>query len=200
MLQFRRIFAMFTLTLGGIFQGPYKALIRALRPIHLAEFRALDKDKSGAKALQLLTDRVLQQVSHAEQWSSSLPMSVDKKSSTPTVLHKRMAGTDTPCKSQALCTIDSLIANKCSYMRKGMQLAYQGLNVVVHVMGALITALCGCLYVLTQARCILSTVPPICIRPYSVYAKAFSGSVQMWESVKSTTKTCILHGSPLISS
>lgn len=118
----------------------------------------------------------------------------------PMMLNMKMVLADTPCNSQTLCSIDGLLANKCSYMRKGMQLAYQGLNVVVHVMGVLTTVLCGCLFVFGEAKCILSAVPPICIRPYSVYSKAFSGSVQMWESVKSSTKTCILHGSPMISS
>merc|ERR1712166_294724 len=85
----------------------------------------------------------------------------------PMMLKTKMIMADTPCNSQTLCSIDGLVANKCSYMRQGMQLAYQGLNLVVHVMGVLITALCGCLFVLTQARCVFWTIPPVCIRPYS---------------------------------
>jgi len=137
--------------------------------------------------------------------------------------------------------LDASIFNcRCSYMRQGMQLAYQGLNLVVR---AQLSISKGCdnivlwagsrhgrshysavwlydkyvwlcpflparfyvllrpgLFVLTRARCVLWTTPPVCIRPYSVYSKAFSQSVQMWESVKSMTKTCIMHGSPMISS
>merc|ERR1712061_322907 len=93
----------------------------------------------------------------------------------PMMLNAKMTLADTPCNSQTLCTIDALVANKCSYMRQGLQLAYQGLNIVAHVMGVLVTLLCGCIFVAGGARCVLSFLPPICIRPYSVYSKAFSG-------------------------
>lgn len=159
----------------------------------------------GEHALHLIADHVLQQASYLERLSESASKSTQasgfkSRSKQPVVLKMKTIMADTPCNSQTLCSIDGLIANKCSYMRKGMQLAYQGLNLAVHVMGVLITVLCGCLFVFTQAKCVLFAVPPICIRPYSVYSKAFSGSVQMWESVKSMTKTCIMHGSPMISS
>jgi len=161
----------------------------------------------SASALDLAADRLLQKVDHADQVRSmfagstaSFNNDLNKQTKLSLVPVSRTVSADTPCNSETLCSIDGLAANKCSYMRKGLQIAYQGLNIVVHVMGVLITALCGCLFVFTQAKCILSNIPPVCIRPYSVYSKAFSGSVQMWESVKSMTKTCIIHGSPKISS
>merc|ERR1719424_1493214 len=157
----------------------------------------------GGHALHLLADHVLQQANYVESLASSKSTqynNIKSVSRQPMMLKTKMIMADTPCNSQTLCSIDGLVANKCSYMRKGMQLAYQGLNIAVHVMGVLITVLCGCLFILTQAKCILFMVPPICIRPYTVYSKAFSGSVQMWESVKSMTKTCIMHGSPMVSS
>lgn len=171
--------------------------------------RSARKDLAGARAMDVLADHVLQQVDHSnslqQTFSQSLSDSLTQKglrhkTRQPTMANAKIALADTPCNSQTLCSIDGLVANKCSYMRKGIQLAYQSLNVVVHVLGALITALCGCIFVFTQAICVLKAVPPICIRPYSVYAKAFAGSVQTWESVKSMTKTCIMHGSPAISS
>merc|ERR1712224_791438 len=105
---------------------------------------------------------------------------------------------DTPCNSKVQCSLYSMKANKCSYARKGLQVAYQVLNVLVHVFATLITALCGCLFVGPAAVCVLKLIPPICVFPYNVYGKALSASISLWESVKSETMTCMNHGHPLI--
>lgn len=167
-------------------------------------------DDSGESALNLLADRLTQQANDAEHFRQSFAKSTTATSSAkshdkgkllqPMMLNMKMILADTPCNAQTLCSIDALVANKCSFRRKAQQLSYQGLNVVVHVMAVLITMLCSCMYVIGAARCILSLIPPVCQRPYSVYSKAFSQSMGMWETVKASTKTCIIHGSPLISS
>merc|ERR1711966_227423 len=169
------------------------------------ELQNATADTRGGTSLRYVADHLSEQVSYVSRLRDSFADSGEKTKEMGrvrqhTTLDTKAALADTPCNSQASCSLAALAANKCSYMRQGMQRAYQGLNVVVHVMGALVTVLCGCIFVFTQAKCVLSFVPPVCIRPYSVYSKAFSGSVQMWESVKSMTKTCIMHGSPMISS
>jgi hypothetical protein len=108
--------------------------------------------------------------------------------------------TDTACASNAACKLKSMMANKCNYGREALQLAYQGLNIAAHVMGVVITLLCGCLFVHSTAVCVLQSVPPICIFPYNVYGKVYSGSEQLWESVKGATKTCMMHGDVMIAS
>ena len=129
----------------------------------------------------------------------------------------------------------TFVCVRCSYMRQGLQLAYQSLNIVVcslrsadlltrldailhtkaHVMGVLVTLLCGCEHfdhsaydhrhstvcfhakvyslgdrlVVSCSSChrVIDSIAPLvhalwrsvivsaCIRPYSVYSKAFSG-------------------------
>jgi hypothetical protein len=44
------------------------------------------------------------------------------------------------------------------------------------------------------STCAMRYVPQVCTFPYTVYAKAFAGSAQVWEAVKASTKTCVLHG------
>ena len=77
---------------------------------------------------------------------------------------------------------------------------YQGMNVAAHTFAVLVSLLCGCVNIHTSAMCVLQSVPPICVFPYNVYSKVYSGSIQLWEAVKGSTKTCILHGDAAISS
>jgi len=56
------------------------------------------------------------------------------------------------------------------------------------------------MFVHSKAVCVLANVPEVCIFPYSIYGKVVSGSVQLWESVKGATKTCMLHGDVRVSS
>lgn len=104
------------------------------------------------------------------------------------------------CGSKTACLIKSMLANKCNYGRVGLQMAYKGVNIVVHIMGVLTSLLCGCLYVHRAAVCVLQVVPPVCTFPYSVYSKLFKVSQQLWESGKSVTNVCMVHGSALVSS
>jgi len=106
-------------------------------------------------------------------------------------------GDGTGCASDALCSIKNLVANACNYGRAAMQATYQGVNVVVHVMGVLITALCGCLNVLTTAVCVLQSVPPTCQLPYRVFGKLWTASIQLWEATKGSTQMCMMHATPL---
>merc|ERR1712183_1096742 len=65
---------------------------------------------------------------------------------------------DTPCASETACKIQERIANKCSYAREVMQLVYEAVNVVAHIIAVVITRLCGCL---CAARRILSFHMPL---------------------------------------
>merc|ERR1711937_465640 len=107
---------------------------------------------------------------------------------------------DVPCSSQASCKIKEAFANRCNYGRVVLQPIYQSVNVLAHVMAVLISALCGCVHVGSLATCFLGTVPQTCVFPYSVYSTAYTASAQLWEAVKATTKTCILHGDYLVAS
>ena len=103
----------------------------------------------------------------------------------------------TPCSSPASCAIASLAANKCNYGRVALQEAYGDLNVATHVLGALVSSLCGCVHVGSSSVCALKSLPPSCTFPYAVYSKAFAGSVQVWEAVKAATNTCNVHRAPV---
>ena len=98
------------------------------------------------------------------------------------------------CATPASCALKALGANKCNYARVALQQAYNELNVATHVLGVLVSSLCGCLHSGHVSTCAMRSVPQVCTCPYTVYAKAFAGSAQVWEAVKASTKTCVLHG------
>ena len=104
----------------------------------------------------------------------------------------------TACNSPAECALKEAAANRCNYGRVALQDTYKSLNVVAHVMGAAISSLCGCIHVDRQSRCVLGNVPATCVFPYTVYSKVFAGTVQAWEAVKASTKSCIVHRGPAI--
>jgi len=105
---------------------------------------------------------------------------------------------DTACGTPAECELRELSINKCNYGRLALQNTYNSLNVVAHVLGSLVSTLCGCVHVEHVSHCILQNVPPMCTFPYTVYSKVFAGSVQVWEAVKASTKSCMMHRGPAI--
>merc|ERR1712050_630942 len=107
---------------------------------------------------------------------------------------------DTACATPAGCKLKSLAANKCNFGRVAMQTTYQSMNLVTHTLGVVTSLLCGCVNAGNVATCVLATVPEVCVFPYNVYSKIYSGSVQMWEAMKSATKRCMLHGDVTVSS
>lgn len=102
------------------------------------------------------------------------------------------------CSTPAACAAKTLGANKCNYARIALQQAYNELNVATHALGVLVSSLCGCVHSGHVSTCALRGVPAACAFPYTVYAKAFAGSIQVWEAVKASTATCILHGDPAL--
>lgn len=105
-----------------------------------------------------------------------------------------LAASGVACSTPAACAIKALGANKCNYARVALQKAYNELNVATHSLGVLVSSLCGCLHSGHVSVCAMRGVPAVCTFPYTVYAKAFAGSAQVWEAVKASTATCILHG------
>ena len=105
-----------------------------------------------------------------------------------------LSASGVPCSTPAACAAKTLGANKCNYARIALQQSYNELNVATHALGELVSSLCGCVRAGHVTTCALRAVPAACTFPYTVYAKAFAGSVQVWEAVKASTSTCILHG------
>jgi hypothetical protein len=100
------------------------------------------------------------------------------------------------CSTPSSCAMKTLGANKCNYARLALQQAYKELNVATHVLGVLVSSLCGCMRSGHVSSCAMRSVPAACNFPYIVYSKAFAGSAQVWEAVKASTQTCIIHGGP----
>lgn len=147
--------------------------------------------------------------SQAEDFSRSLMHGApgESASSSPMAsqvqLRSKIGGrgvTDTPCTSPGTCAMLERLSNVCNYGRVGIVAAYQAINIGVHIVSMLTTLLCACLNVLSFSFCILKVVTPICVLVNNFYGGLFSNSVGLWESVKGNTKTCIMHGFPLISS
>ena len=92
----------------------------------------------------------------------------------------------------------AMAANKCNYARVALQGAYNELNIATHVLGTMVSSLCGCVHAGHVSTCALRTLPAVCAFPYTVYSRAFAGSVQVWEAVKAATKKCIIHRDPSI--
>lgn len=152
-------------------------------------------------ALALLSERALRGLDDAGRLQET-----SQSSSRSIAAHQQLAlplkelSTDTACATPMTCKLRGMIANKCNYGREALQAAYQGINIAAHVMGVLITQLCGCLYVHEKVVCLLGSVPEVCVFPYNVYSKTFAGSIQMWEAIKGATKSCMLHGDASIAS
>ena len=154
--------------------------------------------------LNSMSDRGLAQIETAQDLMKAVSAgTIDAGTS-----HRHMAGMeliaeqarskDTACGTPAECALRELATNKCNYGRVALQTTYNSLNVVAHVMGALVSSLCGCVHVQQVSHCILQNVPPMCTFPYTVYSKVFAGSVQVWEAVKASTKSCMVHRGPAI--
>ena len=108
--------------------------------------------------------------------------------------------TDTPCASPGTCSMLEKMGNVCNYGRVGIVAAYQAINIGVHIVSMLTAILCACLNVLTFSFCVLKTFTPGCVLVNNFYGSLFTNSMSLWEAVKGTTKTCIMHGFPLIAS
>jgi hypothetical protein len=108
-------------------------------------------------------------------------------------MHRGAELADTPCDTPAACAMKEREANRCNYGRAALLSAYNDVNVLVHVLSAMVSTLCGCVHVQQVSHCALHQVPQSCVFPYTVYSKAFAGSVQLWEAVKASTSRCSVH-------
>ena len=108
-------------------------------------------------------------------------------------VHSGASLAGTPCATPAACAMKEREANRCNYARAALLSAYNDVNVLVHVLSAMVSTLCGCVQVQQVSHCALHKVPQACVFPYTVYSKAFAGSVQLWEAVKASTNKCSVH-------
>ena len=108
-------------------------------------------------------------------------------------LHRGAGLAGTPCATPAACAMKEREANRCNYARAALLSAYNDVNVLVHVLSTMVSTLCGCVHVQQVTHCALHQVPQACVFPYTVYSKAFAGSVQLWEAVKASTSRCSVH-------
>ena len=155
--------------------------------------------ESGSKSvfvMNSMSDRGLEQIERAHGLMQAVSVGTEVvKGSDVGPLSK-----DTACATPAECELRELAVNKCTYGRAALQNTYNSLNVVAHVLGSLVSSLCGCVHVEHVSHCILQNVPSMCTFPYTVYSKVFAGSVQVWEAVKASTKSCMMHKGPAIQS
>ena len=156
----------------------------------------------GFGLLKLLSGNVAESLSRAKRLAET---SAASRFATEIAGHKRMRGAskafaseNVPCATPAACAIKAMAANKCNYARAALQSSYNELNIATHVLGVLVSSLCGCVHTGHVSTCALRSLPAACTFPYTVYSKAFAGSVQVWEAVKASTKKCIVHRDPAI--
>jgi hypothetical protein len=183
------------------------ALAITKSPVELAE-AALARTCGGQCLAFLHTRAVLAPVSANTSSGDALIMDVagevGRRLGEASALTAQDVATDVPalpaspaviaCATPASCALKALAANKCNYARVALQHAYNELNVATHVLGVLVSSLCGCLHSGHVSSCAMRSMPQVCGFPYTVYAKAYAGSVQAWEAVKASTKSCVLHG------
>lgn len=148
-----------------------------------------------ARVLESMSKHGLEQMENAHVLMQSV---VSKAETVVRSNVGQVRSEDTACGTPAECELRELAVNKCNYGRLALQNTYNSLNVVAHVLGSLVSTLCGCVHVEHVSHCILQNVPPMCTFPYTVYSKVFAGSVQVWEAVKASTKSCMLHRGPAI--
>merc|ERR1712110_20265 len=163
-----------------------------------------EPEKFWESALAVFTDKTMGQVDYAKRLQASMTSSSQSTLKHSLKTHRakgllKLMNSDTACAMSTTCKLRGMVANKCNYGRAGMNLVYQGINLAIHVLGIVITLLCGCLYIHTMATCVLQSVPPICVFPYNVYGKIWTASIQIWEGTKAITKMCMMHGSMTVS-
>ena len=146
-----------------------QAALRSLEALHIAEQASALAANNSADALKLGEHDAMVSV------------------------HRGAELADTPCSTPAACAMKEREANRCNYARAALLSAYNDVNVLVHVLSAMVSTLCGCVHVQQVSYCVLHQVPQACVFPYTVYSKAFAGSVQLWEAVKASTNRCSVH-------
>ncbi|AFZ80177.1 hypothetical protein BEWA_030300 [Theileria equi strain WA] len=67
--------------------------------------------------------------------------------------------TDTPCRTQAGCRRLEILINLCTYIRGGTQFAYDIFATMVHVLGSMLSVLCGCVFIGPVHICFLKNFP-----------------------------------------
>ncbi|XP_954332.1 uncharacterized protein TA20855 [Theileria annulata] len=67
--------------------------------------------------------------------------------------------TDTPCSTQASCDKLAMLMNLCSYIRSGVGFAYDIYATMIHVLGNMLSVLCGCIFVGPAHVCLLKNFP-----------------------------------------
>ena len=190
---------------GGSLAKSCGASCTSLLQTMVAQLNRTADAPSGAEnfdLLSMLAGNVEQSLARAKDLASSPTGSTLAKAASR---HRSFRGEsrafeseNVPCATPAACAIKAMAANKCNYARVALQGAYNELNVATHVLGVLVSSLCGCVHTGQVSTCALRTLPPVCAFPYTVYSKAFAGSVQVWEAVKAATKKCIIHRDPAI--
>ncbi|UVC49422.1 hypothetical protein MACK_003253 [Theileria orientalis] len=102
--------------------------------------------------------------------------------------------TDTPCSTQAGCDKLEMLMNLCSYIRGGTSFAYDIFATMVHVLGNMLSVLCGCIFVGPAQVCLLKNFPYTCRIPYPAFSQLFQSTYGVWELVKITTNLCRVYG------
>ena len=154
-----------------------------------------DTGRKEVLVMNSVSDRGLEQMEAAQGLMQAVSAGADVAQGSSIGLDLSQ---DTACGTPAECELRELAVNKCTYGRAALQNTYNSLNVVAHVLGSLVSSLCGCVHVEHVSHCILQNVPPMCTFPYTVYSKVFAGSVQVWEAVKASSKACMMHRGPAI--
>lgn len=151
----------------------------------------LQQGVDGQQRQTMLPPTLGAAVANAERAASSAQQWLDAAA-------QGRAATKQPCASAASCAIKSLGANRCNYARAALQKSYEDLNVATHVLGTVVSSMCGCVRIGDVSSCLLKSMPANCAFPYTVYSKAFSTSVSVWEAVKAASLSCSLHVDPAI--
>ena len=170
------------------------AVLRSVVNASGAGHKLDDSDGQHVLVLNSMSNQGLERIEKAH----ALMQAVSSGAETATGSNGQARSKDTACGTPAECELRELAVNKCTYGRAALQNAYNSLNVVTHVLGSLVSSLCGCVHVEHVSHCILQNAPPMCTFPYTVYSKAFAGSVQVWEAVKASTKSCMMHRGPAL--
>jgi len=106
---------------------------------------------------------------------------------------------DTPCFDSVSCGAAQMIGDACSYGRVLTLATYQATNIALHIFAVIEKVGCICIDVVTRTMCVnAGWFPPSCDFPGKVFNKLMSMSNQIWEAVKGQTKSCKVHGHPML--
>eukprot|EP00742_Colponemidia_sp_Colp-10_P016309 GILJ01018675.1.p1 GENE.GILJ01018675.1~~GILJ01018675.1.p1 ORF type:complete len:201 (+),score=23.67 GILJ01018675.1:502-1104(+) len=162
----------------------------------VSRFHALSAEKftSGKPALPLIQDGAKEDTKgllDGLEWGNhALPEPGDP-----------ISNTDAPCSDMADCHKLEFSMMKCTIARVASRTVYENFCVVVHAIGVIVFAGCGCAPAGSDGDFMCPVKDAVaCMIPQMVYISLYGITSTLWAAVKMATNVCMITADPIIAS